>query len=66
MQDNDDELDGLSPTSIWRWRRRRDPFEDEEEEEEQKEEEDEEEEDHKHITNAEFKGKLHPLLYLLL
>ena len=65
MQDDDDELDGLSPTSMWRRTRRKDPFEDEdEEEEEQKEEEDddeeEEEEDHKHITNAGDKGKLHP------
>ena len=32
----------------------------------QPEDEDEEEEDHKHINNAEFKGKLDPLLYLLL
>jgi hypothetical protein len=46
--------------------RMRDPFEDkdEEEKEEQKEEEDDDdeegEEDHRYITNAEFKGKLHP------
>jgi hypothetical protein len=59
MQD-DDEIDGLNPTSMWRRTRRKDPFkyEDEEEEEQKKEEEDDEdEEDHKHITNT---GKLHP------
>jgi hypothetical protein len=72
VQDDDDELNGLSPTSMWSRTRRKDPFkdEDEEEEKEEKEEEDddeeeEEEEDNKHITNARDKGKLTlPLIHV--
>ncbi|KAK1605439.1 hypothetical protein QYE76_029112 [Lolium multiflorum] len=68
MQDHDDELDGLSPTSMWRRMKRRDPFEDEDEDEEDEQEEEEEddeekedeeeEEEIKPVTNAEEKGKL--------
>ena len=69
--DDDDELEGNSPTSMWRRNRKRKDYDDEEDEEdddeeseeddeEDEEEDDEEEEDHKHITNAEYKGKLRP------
>jgi hypothetical protein len=66
MQDDDD-LDGLSPTSMWRRSKKRKDYSDVEEEDDDKgehveddEDGEEEEEDHNHITNEEHKGKLHP------
>jgi hypothetical protein len=69
MQDDEDELDGLNRTSMWQRKKRKDYSDEEEEEEEEEKEEEheeeddnegEEEEDHKNITNAQYKGKLHP------
>ena len=69
MQDDEDDEQGLSPTSIYRRRKCKDFSDDEEythsEEEEKadddKEDEDEEEEeDHTHLTNTEYKGRLRP------
>jgi hypothetical protein len=71
MQEDDDEFDGLNPTSMWRRSKKRKDYSDREEEEddvgEQEEEDDDEdedeeegEEDHKDITNNVHKGKLHP------
>jgi hypothetical protein len=59
MDDDDDELEGLSPNSIWKRNRKRKDHSDDEDYVHVGEE-DEEEDDHKHITNAEYKGRLHP------
>jgi hypothetical protein len=67
MQEDDDELHGLRPTSMWRRSKKRKDYSDVEEEDDDKgehveddEDGEEEEEDHKNITNAQYKGKLHP------
>ena len=70
MQDDDDELEGLSPTSTWKRSKKRKDYSDDEdyvhvdgedeEEEEEEEEDEDDEEDNKCITNAKYKGKLCP------
>ena len=68
MQDNDDELEGLSPTSTWKRSKKRKDYSDDEDyvreeeedegDEEEEEEDEDDEEDNKHLSNAEYKGKL--------
>ena len=52
MDDDDDELEGLSPTSPWKRNRKRKDYSDDDTEEEEKEESEEEEEEHKAVINV--------------
>jgi hypothetical protein len=64
MDDNDDEIDGLSPTSMWRRNRKRKDFSDEEDYKPDEEEvyKPEEEEDRKPVDKG-IDNRAHQLKY---